>query len=322
VGPYALYGSELVAACATAGTHYCDLTGEVPWMRRMIDAHQDEARASGARIVPTCGFDCIPADLGVFFLQREMNARYGARSQRVKMRVHAFRGGASGGTIATMLNMMEEARKDPEITRISRDPYALNPKDRRSGPDGPDRVLPEYDADFGQWTAPFVMGAVDTRIVRRSNALLDYAYGASFQYDEGMLMGSGVSGFAKASGTATAMTGGMAAAPYLPLRRLLGSRIPSPGEGPSREQQEAGFWDVRFFAAHPDDPRKNLRARLTGDRDPGYGSTSKMLGESAVCLATDALSSSPGFLTPAAAMGDALLARLQENAGVTAEIIP
>jgi short subunit dehydrogenase-like uncharacterized protein len=320
VGPYALYGSELVAACAQAGTHYCDLTGEVFWMRRMIDAHQDQAAASGARIVYTCGFDCIPADLGVFFVQREMNARHGVASPRVKMRVAGFSGGGSGGTAASGVNMIEEASKDPAVTRLNADPYALNPKDQMSGPDGPDRSAPIYDDDFEQWTGPFIMANIDTRVVRRSNALLGYAYGKDFQYDEAMLMGTGPVGFAKAAGLAAALRVGMAAMTLGPVRRLAASRMPAPGEGPSAEVRESGYWDVRLLAEHPDDPSKNLRARLTGDRDPGYGSTSKMLAESAVCLALDSLSSSPGFLTPAAAMGDPLLARLQRSAGVTATI--
>jgi short subunit dehydrogenase-like uncharacterized protein len=320
VGPYALYGSELVAACAQAGTHYCDLTGEVFWMRRMIDAHQDQAAASGARIVYTCGFDCIPADLGVFFVQREMNTRHGVASPRVKMRVAGFSGGGSGGTAASGVNMIEEASKDPAVTRLNADPYALNPKDQMSGPDGPDRSAPIYDDDFEQWTGPFIMANIDTRVVRRSNALLGYAYGKDFQYDEAMLMGTGPVGFAKAAGLAAALRVGMAAMTLGPVRRLAASRMPAPGEGPSAEVRESGYWDVRLLAEHPDDPSKNLRARLTGDRDPGYGSTSKMLAESAVCLALDSLSSSPGFLTPAAAMGDALLARLQRSAGVTATI--
>ncbi|MBW2281018.1 MAG: saccharopine dehydrogenase NADP-binding domain-containing protein [Deltaproteobacteria bacterium] len=320
VGPYALYGSELVSACARAGTHYCDLTGEVFWMRGMIDAHQDEAAASGARIVHACGFDCIPADLGVFLVQREMNARHGVPASLVKMRVSGFKGGGSGGTAASGFNMLEEAASNPEVDRVTRDPYALNPKDRRQGPDGPDRFAPEYDDDFAQWTGPFIMAGVDTRIVRRTNALLDYAYGTDFRYDEAMLMGEGPVGFTKAAGLAAALRGGMAAMKLSPLRRAVATRLPAPGTGPSKAVREAGYWDIRLVGVHPDDPGKNLRARLTGDRDPGYGSTAKMLGESAVCLALDLLSSAPGFLTPAAAMGEPLLTRLRENAGVTATI--
>lgn len=317
VGPYAKYGSKLIAAVAHAGTHYCDLTGEVPWMRRMIDRHQDDADASGARIVFTCGFDCIPSDLGTFFLQREMRERHGVPASHVKYRVKGFSGGASGGTIASMLNMMEEAESDPEVSRIMEAPYAINPKDQRTGPDAPERTAPALDPDFGEWTAPFVMAGVNTKVVRRSNALLGTPYGPSFRYDEATLTGPGPVGFAKALATSVGTAAGMGAMSIGPLRRLIAGRLPQPGEGPSKSAREAGYFDILFWGRHPDDPGKNLRGRVTGDRDPGYGSTSKMLGESAVCLARDALSSPGGLSTPAAAMGEALLVRLQERAGLT-----
>lgn len=174
VGPYAKYGSPLVAACATAGTDYCDLTGEVHWIQRMIERHQDAAVASGARILFSCGFDCIPSDLGAYFMNREMRARHGVPCSKVQYRVEGFSGGASGGTIASMLTMMEEAGRDPSVRRAMSEPYALNPKDQQTGPDAGERVTPAWDADFGQWTAPFVMAAMNTKIVRRSNALLDF----------------------------------------------------------------------------------------------------------------------------------------------------
>jgi short subunit dehydrogenase-like uncharacterized protein len=316
VGPYALYGSPLVEACAELGTHYCDLTGEAHWMRRMIDTFGETAKRSGARIVFTCGFDCIPSDLGTFFLQSEMKARHGVQASEIKMRVKGFKGGASGGTIASMINMFEEARRDPEVMRVMREPYSLNPPADQSGPDGPEPTLPAYDEDFGEWTAPFVMGALDTKIVRRTNSLLQHAYGREFGYDEAMLTGRGPAGFARAGALATSTMSMMAAMAVGPLRRLITSRLPSPGEGPSKEVREAGYFDIRLLARHPDDESSNLRARVTGDRDPGYGSTSKMLAESAVCLALDDLTSDTGMLTPAAAMGEALLLRLQKNAGL------
>jgi short subunit dehydrogenase-like uncharacterized protein len=203
VGPYALYGSKLVAACVHHGTHYCDLTGEVPWMRRMIDQHHRRARETGARIVHTCGFDSIPSDLGVWFLQREMVGRFGLPADRVKLRVREARGGFSGGTIASMLNMLDEAERDPEVGTVLADPYGLNPEGERRGLDGPERTLPEYDADFAAWVAPFVMAAINTRVVRRSNALSGYAWGHEFRYDEGMLMPFGWWGFPLAAGMST-----------------------------------------------------------------------------------------------------------------------
>lgn len=320
VGPYALYGSKLVAACAAAGTDYCDLTGEVQWMARMIAAHHDAARESGARIVFTCGFDCIPADIGAFFLNEEMKRRHGVPCGHVKYRVQGFSGGASGGTIASMIQMMEEASTDRSVIEVMRAPYSLNPAGQQHGPDEPEAVSPSWDEDFGQWIAPFVMGAVDTKVVRRSNALLGHAYGRDFRYDEGVLCGTGPGGFAKAAGSAFGAPLAMGAMSIGPVRRFAARRLPQPGEGPSREKREAGYFDVRLLGIHPSDASKNLRAHIHGDRDPGYGSTSKMLGESAVCLALDDRTSGGGCLTPASAMGAALLARLPRNAGVTFEL--
>jgi len=319
VGPYALYGSKLVAACAANGTHYCDLTGESHWMQQMIDRHQEPAVASGARIVFTCGFDCIPSDLGAFFMQREMNRRHDVRCSAIQFRVQGFSGAASGGTIASMLNMMEEAERDPQVMGTMNDPYALNPQGERRGPDGPQPVAPFHDADFGQWVAPFVMGGIDTQVVRRSNALLDYAYGRDFRYDEAVLMGSGPVGFAKAAATSAGTFAMLGAMSVGPIRRRVARMLPSPGEGPSKEKREAGYFDIRIRGEHPMEPAKALQGRVTGDRDPGYGSTSKMLGESAVCLALDELGPGGGCLPPASAMGGALLARLPA-AGVTFEL--
>ncbi|MCG8588208.1 MAG: saccharopine dehydrogenase NADP-binding domain-containing protein [Proteobacteria bacterium] len=319
VGPYARYGSGLVAACARAGTHYCDLTGEVHWMRRMIDAHEDTARKSGARIVHTCGFDCIPSDVGTWFVQREMQRRYGAPAEQVHLRVVSFAGGFSGGTLASMLNMVEEARHDPEVMRSMGAPYSLNPKDVQTGPDRSESLLPAYDRAFGQWTAPFVMAGVNTKIVRRTNALTEFSYGRGFRYDEAILTGGGPLGMAKAAGAAAAQGGGMAATTLAPVRRMLARRMP-PGAGPSKAQREAGHFDLRLLAQNPNDPSQRVHARVRGDRDPGYGSTSKMLGEAAVCLAQDELGVGGGFWTPAAAMGDLLLERLPAKAGVTFEI--
>lgn len=320
VGPYALYGSPLVEACATTGTHYCDLTGEVHWMRKMIDQHDDAARDSGARIVFTCGFDCIPADLGTFFLQNEMRARFGTRAAQIKFRVKGFKGGASGGTIASMVNMLEEASADPTVLQYVNHPYSLNPKSLRSGPDTKEPVLPAFDPDFDEWTAPFVMSVIDTKVVRRTNALLGFPYGRDFRYDEAMLTGRGPTGFAKAAGVAASMGATMAAMSIGPIRKMIAPRLPAPGEGPSRQEREAGYFDIRFVARSDSPPDLELRAKVTGDRDPGYGSTSKMLAESAVCLALDELNGPVGILTPAAAMGESLLMRLQKNAGLTFSI--
>jgi short subunit dehydrogenase-like uncharacterized protein len=316
VGPYTRYGSKLVAACAKLGTDCCDLAGEVQWMRRMIDAHEAAAGASGARIVHSCGFDCIPSDLGVFFLQREMRARHGVPCRRVKLRVVGSKGGASGGTIASVLAMLDEAEKDPQVRRLMADPYALNPADRRSGPDRNEGLAPAKDDDFGAWTGIYLMAGVNTRVVRRTTALLGDLYGADFRYDEAILTGEGPAGLAKAVALAAGFGAGMGLMAIGPVRRAVARFLPAPGEGPSKAQREAGWFDLALLGEHPSDRGKSLRARVTGDRDPGYGSTAKMLGESAVCLALDPATTGGGFWTPASALGDALLTRLGERAGV------
>ncbi len=317
VGPYAKYGSKLVEACASTGTDYCDLTGEVHWMARMIEAHADAAEASGARIVFTTGFDCIPSDLGVYFTQREMIAREGAPASQIELRVAVFNGGASGGTIASMLTMLEEAGEDPQVMRVMNEPYSLNPKDRQTGPDAAENLAPRYDEAFGQWVAPFVMAGINTKVVRRSNALLDFRYGRDFRYDEAMLMGSGPAGMATAGATAFGSAATMGVMSIGPLRRMISGQLPQPGDGPTREQQERGSFDLLLRATSADGVE--LRTRVRGDRDPGYGSTSKMLAESALCLARDELVAAGGMHTPASAMGDALLARMPA-AGVTFEV--
>ena len=317
VGPYAKYGSKLVEACAKNGTSYCDLTGEVHWMQRMIEAHQEAAVESGARIVFNCGFDCIPSDLGVFFLQQEMKRKHGVGCSHIQLRVKGFSGAASGGTIASMLTMLEEAEKDPEVVRAMNEPYSLNPKGQQSGPDSAEGTSPHYDNDFEQWTAPFMMAGINTKVVRRSNALLEFAYGKGFRYDEAMLMGSGPAGFMKASATSAGSAAMMGAMSIGPLRRLVSGRLPQPGDGPSKAQREAGYFDLLLRGTADDG--SVIRGRVRGDRDPGYGSTSRMLAESAVCLAKDPLDIGGGLWTPASAMGEALLARMA-RAGVTFEI--
>ena len=317
VGPYAKYGSELVAACVEEGTHYCDLAGEIHWMRRMIDTHLSTAERTGARIVHSCGFDCIPSDLGTLFVQNAMRERTGEPANHVKFRVVGSKGGASGGTIDSGVNMMEEARDDPQILELNADPYALNPLNMPRGIDGLDQTSAEQDPDFRQWTAPFAMGAINTRVVRRSNALMNYAYGHEFRYDEAVLTGEGPTGFAKAAALAAGTAMVMGALAIAPIRNLVLPLLPKPGEGPSRETQQNGYFEITLLGLNPEDPEGNVRATVKGDRDPGYGSTAKMLAESAVCLAMDELDVGGGFWTPASAMGMPLIERLGSNAGVT-----
>ena len=319
VGPYARYGSSLVAACAKHGTDYCDLTGEVHWMREMITAYQEEAIATGARIVHTCGFDSIPSDLGVYFLQKHMLSTHGVPAHQIKYRPRAFSGGFSGGTIDSMIAMMEKAREDKSIRSKLADPYVLNDAER--GLDGPDRLSAYYDEDFDSWVGPFVMGSVNTRVVRRSAELLNGLYGSDFQYNEGVLSGKGAVGFLGATGTGVGTGVFVGAASVSFTRGLMQKFLPKPGEGPSDDAINNGYYDIELFGKHPTDSNKNVRVRVKGDKDPGYGSTSKMIAESALALAQDELPVSGGFWTPASAMGDQLLARLPQSAGVTFEVV-
>jgi len=320
VGPYAKYGSALVEACVAHGTHYCDLAGEVQFMRKMIDRFQSDAEKSGARIVHSCGFDSIPSDIGVWFLQREAQQLHGGPCTEIKLLVKATKGGASGGTFASMMNALEESRHDRDIARILVDPYSLNPAGERSGPDSRDQAGIEFHDETGAWTAPFVMASVNTRIVRRTNALLHYPYGRDFRYSEATMTGSGPAGWLKSAGMTAGLGGFMLASSFDLSRAFLVRRVlPKPGEGPGKAQREAGFFNLLLVGKLANG--SSIRARVTGDRDPGYGSTCKMLSESAVCLARDDLPSRGGFWTPASAMGDALLRRLVDNAGLGFDLV-
>ena len=278
VGPYARYGSGLVQACAKYGTHYCDLTGEVYWMRKMIEEYETVAKNSGAKIVHTCGFDSIPSDLGTYFLQKSMMERFGVPANHVKYRSVAFKGGFSGGTADSMIAMMENAENDPQVLEIGKDPYALNFVGR--GPDSNDVDTAFFDEDFDAWIAPFIMAQINTRVVRRTNELLEFKYGKDFRYDEGMLISKGSGGFIGANIAAIGMKASNGLSGFKPTRQLLQKFLPKPGEGPSEETIQTGFFTIELIAKHPYESEKNLKAIVTGDQDPGYGSTAKMLAES------------------------------------------
>ena len=288
-------------------------------MREMITAHQEEAKSTGARIVHTCGFDSIPSDLGVYFLQKHMLKTHGVPARQIKYRPRAFSGGFSGGTIDSMIAMMEKAREDKTIFKQLADPYVLN--DTQRGLDGPDRMSAYYDEDFDSWVGPFVMAGVNTRVVRRSAELLDGLYGSDFQYNEGTLSGKGAGGFLGATGVGVGSGVFVGAASMSFTRGLMQKFLPKPGEGPSDDAINNGYYDIELFGQHPTDSSKNVRVRVKGDKDPGYGSTSKMIVESALALAQDDLPVAGGFWTPASAMGDQLLQRLPQSAGVTFEVI-
>jgi short subunit dehydrogenase-like uncharacterized protein len=320
VGPYALHGSELVAAVADTGTDYCDLTGEVQWMRRMIDAHQARAETTGARIVHACGFDSIPSDLGTWFTQQRAIEQFGEPCVEVRMSVKGAKGGVSGGTAASGMQMFEEIAADPELRKVVGDPYVLAPVDMRQGPKQPGMGRPTRDGRFESWVGPFVMAPTNSAVVLRSHALLGQPWGRDFTYGETMMTGDGLTGGV----AAWAMTAGLAAvagaASFGPSRKLLGKVIPKSGSGPSEAKQQAGWFDLRFLGRT--ESGHEIRTKVTGDADPGYGSTAKMLGEAAVgFLDLDRSQVGGGLWTPASAFGDALIERLEVHAGVRFDVV-
>lgn len=306
VGPYQLYGSELVAACAASGTDYLDLCGEPLWMRKMIDAHEAAAKSSGARILFSCGFDSIPFELGVYFVEQAAKKEFGAPVARVKGRVRAMKGTFSGGTAASARATFAAVAQDLSLVSMVQDPFVLTPG--FDGPKQPRGNKPLLDEDMGSWTAPFIMATINTRNVHRSNMLMDFPYGRDFVYDEMVLTGPGEQGEANAKKVVAAVN----------AERMGASGGPKPGEGPSKEERENGMYDLLFVAIAPDG--KQVRAAVKGDRDPGYGSTSKMIAECALCLLRDTPNVPAGIWTPGAAMGDKLIKRLVDNAGLTFEV--
>ncbi len=291
VGPYQLYGNGLVAACAAAGTDCLDLSGEPNWMAAVIDAHSETAKKSGARIVHSCGFDSIPFELGVFFAEETAKSKLGAYVPRVKGRIRGMRGGLSGGTAASGGATTAAVQKDPSIGMLLMNPFALTPGFQ--GPAQPDGATVHRDEDLGADVGPFMMAMINTKNVHRSNALMGHPWGENFRYDEMSIV---------VPGAPTEFTG-------------MGPGGPKPGEGPTLEEREAGFYDV-VFVAIADDGRK-VRVAVKGDRDPGYGSTSKMLAEAAICLVKDCPDVPGGVWVPGAAMGAKLIRRLERNAGLT-----
>jgi short subunit dehydrogenase-like uncharacterized protein len=303
VGPYQLYGSELVAACAASGTDYLDLCGEPVWMRQMIDAHEAPAKASGARIVFSCGFDSVPFELGAFFVQEEAKRVFGRPVSRVKGRVRDMRGTLSGGTAASGRATFEAVAKDLSLVAILNDPFALTPG--FSGAKQPKGNRPVYEEDLQSWTAPFMMALINTRNVHRSNMLMGFPYGHDFVYDEMVLTGPGEKGEANAKRVMAANS------------EKTGPNAPKPGEGPSKEERESGLYDLLFVGLAPDG--RQVRVAVHGDRDPGYGSTSKMIAECAICLG-EMPDIPAGIWTPGAAMGDRLIKRLIDHAGITFDV--
>ena len=299
VGPYQLYGEPLLLACAAAGTDYADLCGEPGWMREMIDKYDATAKGSGARIAFSSGFDSIPFDLGVFMLQQEARARHGSPAPRVKGRVRAMQGTFSGGTAASLTETMKAVARNPGLIKVLQSPFGLTPG--FEGPDQPLGLVPEYDEALGKWAAPFIMATINTKNVHRTNFLLGHPYGSDFRYDEMMLTSAGELGEKAAHAIGEL------------LKNPFGAKPPKPGEGPSKEERESGFYDVLFIGEWPDG--KRLHYAVKGRYDPGYGSTSRMLAETGIALLDCA---APGGISlPGALLGEALVKRLRDHAEIT-----
>ena len=297
VGPYQLYGINIVKQCVVHGTDYVDLCGEPGWMHEMINEHADQAKETGARIVFSCGFDSIPFDLGVYFLQKEVIAQHGKPASNVRGRVRAMNGEFSGGTAASLGATMASLKQKPELFAVLANPFALS-----NGFTGPEQARDSkavFDEKLETWVAPFFMAPINTKNVHRSNALMNHMYGEDFCYNEMWIQGPGEEG--------------KAAAEFVGSMNPLAD-APAPGEGPSKESRDNGNYDVLFCADLADG--STIHAAVSGDMDPGYGSTSKMIAESAICLVKECPDLVGGIYTPAPAMGEKLIARLQANAGL------
>jgi short subunit dehydrogenase-like uncharacterized protein len=317
VGPYNAYGKALLKACVEEGAHYCDLTGETNFIRYSIDSFHKKAEKNKLKIVHCCGYDSIPSDLGVHFLQEQSKKILGSTCEEVTFIAGESKGNFSGGTIASLLGVVEEATKDKEIRDIIMDPYALSPKGTK-GPDKGDPIDIRYSQDMKSWTAPFLMGPINTRIVRRTNAILDHPYGKNFTYEERMAFGGGLGGWIAAEGVRAGIAGLLlfGAIPF--TRGILEKTVlPAVGEGPSKTDQETGFFNISIYGRKKANKKEaDIRVKVYGNRDPGYGATARMLTESAVALAMDKLPENYGVLTPASAFGLNTLPRL-EKAGIS-----
>ncbi|MGE0742092.1 MAG: trans-acting enoyl reductase family protein [Hyphomonadaceae bacterium] len=313
VGPYQLYGEGLLAACVRAGTDYVDLCGEPNWMAAMIAKYDAQAKQSGARIVFSCGFDSIPFDCGVFYLQTQAQNRFGQPARDVRGRVRKMKGGFSGGTMASMLATFDAVKRDPKLAGLLTNAFALSPETLVAQPNG---EVMTHDADIPTWSVPFIMASINTKNVHRSNALTNYSYGRDFTYSEMQMTGDGAGGRKRARAMVGQANMQRTLLGFGPTRALLRQfALPKPGEGPSKEERETGYYEVLYVGALPDG--RSLRCVVSGDKDPGYGSTSKMITEAALCLNDTPRAATPGGVwTPAAAMGAKLIERLQARAGL------
>jgi len=302
VGPYQLYGNKIIRTCISSGTDYVDLCGEPGWMHKIISECSDDASKSGARVIFSCGFDSIPFDLGVLFVQEAAMNKHNKYASSVRGRVRDMNGEFSGGTAASMKATMSSLSQNPELLNVLINPHALC--EGLQGCQQEDDTKPKYDEELQTWVAPFFMAPINTKNIHRSNALMNHKYGENFMYNEMWISGPGDEGKAIADMVAS-------------TNPIAGEDAPKPGEGPSREKRENGNYDILFCA---DLDENVVKASVAGDMDPGYGSTSKMITESAICLVKEAPDLLGGIYTPASSLGTKLIKRLEANAGLTFKI--
>ncbi len=321
VGPFALYGEDLVRACCESGTDYCDITGEAHWILQMISKYQNTAAKTGARIIHSCAFDSVPSDLGVLFTQQNAIELLGQPCQEIQMRVTKMKGRFSGGTYASALNVAKDLSENPGLRKALASPYCFCPSDHPYTQRQRRLRHADYDAQSDAWIAPFVMEGINTRIVHRSNALLEHLYGKDFRYDEAIVTGTGRKGRKRASRTSYGLWlfGFFASIPLFSaaMARWL---LPKPGEGPSNEEQERGYYELTFRGKAPG--RGSIQCRLSGKKDPGYGGSAMILAQVALCLAFDTkkIQAGGGFWTPASILGETLIPRLRDHASLQFEI--
>ena len=319
VGPYAIYGEPLLKACVESGTDYCDITGEVHWVAAMIRKYEAAAKRSGARIVHCSGFDSIPSDMGVFFLQKSAEDAFGEYCIKVKNRIAKFSGVMSGGSFASFMNAITDSANNPQVKQDIDDPYSLCPPNHGYTARQSDLSTAFFDSDFNAWTAPFLVAPANCKTVHRSNALLGNPYGAEFLYHEASLAGRGSKGRRTSLMISLVLKMFWTLGAIKPTRWLLERFMPKAGDGPTLEQQEKGLFELRFIGHTAS--KRTIKVRVTGDKDPGYGSTSQIVTESAICLLQTPDSIAGGFWTPSSLYGSRLIDRLQENAGLTFEVV-
>lgn len=322
VGPYALYGENLLQACVDTGTDYCDLCGESQWLLKMLSKYQSLAEESGARIVPSCGFDCVPSDLGVLYLQNQAQQTFGQTCDHIRMRVKTLKGKFSGGTYASMMQLIKEVSETPALKKALASPYCFCPSNHPYSVEQEKIRVADFEEDSESWVAPFIMEGINTRTVHRSNALLDHQYGDEFHYSEAILTGSGRRGRKRASRITYGMGLLFLAATFAPLRSLLNRFfLPAPGEGPSSTEQEKGHYEMLFLGKASG--RGRVEVRLSGDKDPGYGSTAKIAAQALVYFANECPKNKTpgGFWTPASIFGLEFLKRLESHAGIRVSVV-